>query len=528
MFSLSLLASFVPASFWVVPLTVIPSAPTTPAVLADSIPVSLESSFAQNVPEPPEASDPETPDSSQSPEDTERDSASPSTPTQTVPPDEEVEEPVPSLEIFQPTQMRRLPGSLDDVPVFNSNSPEVVLEEGILLSTFPPDGKATPEAHLDYAFEGRFDIFAHHIARARTLQQTRTLFQGILLHNPSDRTVRVEVLQGASYLTRPDALFVELPNYLDDPLGTVYSGPGSRTSNDILRGRRQGNWPAVMELKPGDFKVLMNLPIPVGRVIPSSNGRSTLLRLFSDGPVYVACLAMFAPIENGNERIPTLEQWQQLLVGSGLAGPRDLPPTPIEEMGTADPFIYSRVAGVAIGSRWQAQVVDAGESDRLTVPEAGASISYGLSTLHRGRLGTGQIQTAPLVRRYSDTAYLAHGNYGVEYNLTLPLFNPGSQTRRVSIHIQTPVKQDRTNGGLVFLDPPENRVFFRGPVRVQYNDDRGRPQTRYVHLVQRRGQEGEALVTLNLEPGDRRLVEVSLIYPPDSTPPQVLTIETAE
>jgi hypothetical protein len=29
-----------------------------------------------------------------------------------------------------------------------------------------------------------------------------------------------------------------------------------------------------------------------------------------------------------------------------------------------------------------------------------------------------------------------------------------------------------------------------------------------------------------MPPGERRLVEVQFIYPPDSTPPQVLTVQT--
>jgi hypothetical protein len=40
--------------------------------------------------------------------------------------------------------------------------------------------------------------------------------------------------------------------------------------------------------------MLMNLPIPVGNVTPSSNGRSTLMRVSSSNSVYVASLAMFA------------------------------------------------------------------------------------------------------------------------------------------------------------------------------------------------------------------------------------------
>ncbi len=68
-----------------------------------------------------------------------------------------------------------------------------------------------PTAHLNFPFQGRFDIFTHHIAKAANPSQTRTLFQGILIYNPTDQLVKVDVLQGATYLTRPDALFVSLP-----------------------------------------------------------------------------------------------------------------------------------------------------------------------------------------------------------------------------------------------------------------------------------------------------------------------------
>ena len=85
-----------------------------------------------------------------------------------------------------PQQVRVLPGKLDSLPVFNSNSPEVVQTEGILLSTFPPEGKQVPSAHLNFPFKGRFDIFAHHIAKAKNREETRTLFQGIIIvHNPN-------------------------------------------------------------------------------------------------------------------------------------------------------------------------------------------------------------------------------------------------------------------------------------------------------------------------------------------------------
>ncbi|MER3476149.1 MAG: hypothetical protein C4287_05815, partial [Leptolyngbya sp. ERB_1_2] len=151
------------------------------------------------------------------------------------------QESIPPQEFIEPREIRALPGKLDDIPVFNSNSPEVVLTEGILLSTFPPQGMRVPSAHLNYAFNGRFDIFAHHISRASNPSQTRSLFQGIVVYNPNDQPVQIDISQAATYLTRPDALFINLPSYVEDPIGNVFAGPGSRVVSDILRGRRQGN-----------------------------------------------------------------------------------------------------------------------------------------------------------------------------------------------------------------------------------------------------------------------------------------------
>ncbi|MBD1835182.1 DUF3370 family protein [Cyanobacteria bacterium FACHB-472] len=414
----------------------------------------------------------------------------------------------------QPMEVRTLPGKLDTVPTFNSNSPELVTTEGILLSTFPPSGKQVPQAHLNFPFQGRFDIFSHHIARSET--QNSTLYQGIIVHNPGEQPATVEVLQAASYLSTPEAPFIALPDIVENPNGTVYSGPGSRTMNDVLRGVRQSNFPEKLVIPPGQSAMLMNRAIPVQA--PSSNGRSTMMRLSSDRAVYVANLA------KNSSRPPTLAEWQKLLDTGSLAGKRDPVPTPLDP--PREPTIFSRVAGVSQGAQWQAQITDNNSSD-LSIPSPEKAISYPLGTLHLITLGTRQIQSAPMLARYSDTAYFAHSNYGVEYNLTLPLNNSTNQPKTVTVSVQTPLKDEGGTDRLLFLNPRVNQVFFRGTVRVTYTDDNKVEKTRYVHLVQRRGQPGEPLVTLKMPPGEKRQVRVDFLYPPDSTPPQVLTVKTA-
>ena len=59
-----------------------------------------------------------------------------------------------------------------------------------------------------------------------------------------------------------------------------------------------------------------------------------------------------------------------------------------------------------------------------------------------------------------------------------------------------------------------------------YPDERGITQTRYLHLVQRRGQPSKKLATLSLPSNAIEPIEVDFIYPPDVTPPQVLTVKT--
>jgi hypothetical protein len=469
-------------------------------------------------------------------------------------------------EIIRQNDVRSLPGALDSVPVFNSNSPELIQQNGILLSTFPRNDMAYGDAHLDYAFEGRFDFFAHHVARGVAYNDRRTLFIGGVLYNPTDRPVTVEILQGVSYLSQ-EAPFRNLASTRSNPDGNVYAGPGSRTVTDFLQGRSQSQWPRRIVIPPERAYLLMNAPIPLrrlpftadatlppGSVLPGatntfasspvasvtprgsrqelpSNGRSLLLHLRSDGPVYAATLAMYAPSTlEGQERAPTLQEWLLLLVNGNLAGPRDIPPTDPEEYrknSNEGRFFYGRVAGVAQGSQWQAITEDEPNTGKLTIPQPGEAISYVVSTVDHNTFGTEQIQSAPMLARYPDTAYRAHGNYGVHYKLRLPLYNNSDEEQQVVLRLQTPLQDETLNGGLRFLRNPANRVFFRGTVRLRYETATGQAQTRYVHVVQRQGDEGDPILRLNLPPAAQREVTVELIYPPDATPPQVLTISTS-
>jgi Protein of unknown function (DUF3370) len=293
--------------------------------------------------------------------------------------------------------------------------------------------------------------------------------------------------------------------------------------------------------------MLLNHPIPVKNLEKPVNGRSTFMRLKSSDKIYVASMAMFARTNSDNsvqkasvnqqalaERPPNLKEWQGLLETGNFATPRDKTPTAPDASGGK--LIYGRVAGVSQGSAWKATLADVNinsnsnsniKTKSLTIPPSGQSISYGLATLRGGRLGTDQNQTAKLLVRYPDTAYEAHGNYCVEYNLTIPLSNKTDKNQLVNLTLETPLKEDKlSKGSLRFRQPSLDFPFFRGTVKLRYADDKGKKVTRYVHLWHKTGQVLEPLLQVNIPANQNRLVQLDVIYPPDSTPPHVVTIKT--
>jgi hypothetical protein len=186
-------------------------------------------------------------------------------------------------------------------------------------------------------------------------------------------------------------------------------------------------------------------------------------------------------------------------------------------------MVYSRVSGVQIGSIWNGTITDPGKPYLST---SRAPISWPIASLERGSLGTGQVQTAELKAFYPGTAWAAHGNYGVEYNLAIPLRNTSSKPVQLELAFESPLKSDQAQGGLRFNPEPGKAVMFRGTVEASGLDGEGGSASgrRSFHLVQRVGQQGPALGTVSLAPGASRQLRVRLIYPADATPPQVLSL----
>ncbi|MEB3257065.1 MAG: DUF3370 domain-containing protein [Cyanobacteriota bacterium] len=435
----------------------------------------------------------------------------------------------------QPTRLRPqavepLPGVLDATSVLNDNNPELIVAPGILLSTFPGGSRlgsialAGGGVHLDAPQNGTFELFSHHVYAGKPETLSSTLWLAVVAAPRGPQPVQLRLLAGSTALSQsvdgkdPQAPFLPLPPLMPQGLTPVWSGPGSRVATELLQRqpRAQNGWPESWTLAPGTLTPLMVLPLPVRGLDPLLNGRNLQLRFSSDGPVDLATLAAFGP--EGSP--PPAALWAQILAG-GLS-PKEHAPTP---RGAPGRMVYSRVSGVQRGSTWTGRFTDPGQS---TFSVSRAPISWPISSLERGTLGTGQVQTAELGAAYPGTAWAAHGNYGVTYALTLPLRNDTPRQQRLTLAIESPLKSDAPQGGLRFREGAASSgpVMFRGTVEVSGLDGRqGHPSGRQAfHLVQRAGQEGPPLGTITLAPGAVRQIQVRLIYPADATPPQVLSL----
>ncbi|MGV3524414.1 MAG: DUF3370 domain-containing protein [Candidatus Sericytochromatia bacterium] len=425
-----------------------------------------------------------------------------------------------------PMKVFPLPGQLDEQPMLNSNSPEIVQQPGILVSTLP-GGPGTP--FLDYAFKGDFGVFTHHIAKDEVPGQ-RLLYLGLLATNQSNEPVKLTLKEGASYLSQPDALFKPLPAFAPNPRGLLYAGPGDRVATELIAGTAPLQQ-TVIEIPPRSTQIVYSLPVTTDvAILPPINGRSTLMHFNSDKPVYLSHLAYFAAKQGQAFKPPTLEDYRQLLDARTLAGPREQAPP---EYNPGDPplqtgYRYGRVSGVSQGVHWRGRFYD--KTTILQRPQVGETAAYPLSAVYLKRWGTAQNQSGDMLRRYPDTAYQSHGNYGVRYELDIPLDNVTPQFQTYALGLSQPSAMEGTpkQASMTYLNPPTKAVMFRGSARLRWQDEYKQSQDRLVHLVLRNGEQTAPIEMVTVPPRTRYDLRLSLIYPADCTPPQLLTLKRVE
>jgi hypothetical protein len=443
------------------------------------------------------------------------------------------------------SQVSPLKGGLDKAPMFNSNCPEVVQSEGILLSTLSGRGKDIPENHLSYIFKDQeIAIFFHHLNKQPQSSERKILYLTLVAYNPDKVKVATLTLdKRASFLSQPDAPFVQRPTIERDDDNTLFAGPGDRVTGDYLHNVARLKQEHIVHIQPCEYRPIEFLPVPVKGLTSFSNGRSYLAWGKVKGKVQLALVATFA---TETLQSPDMERIKKMLVESYLAKPREYATKHPSNNRSKGPFIYGRVAGVSRGRMWSSKTkwsLLAGK------PLAAA---FPISSLKGGTFGTKQIQAAPLFRRYDDTAYSAHGNYCLCYTIDLQVRNDDSKERTVIFKLSTPLKSDKAepikyseneeNAALKTTSEPKSiplskptsmplsmplskPTFYRGSVRVSTGID-GLTNGDFWHLVMHKGEDPGPLGAYTIAPRETRFFQIELFYPPDATPPQVLSIDS--
>ena len=383
---------------------------------------------------------------------------------------------------------RPLNGTFNNVPVLHSNQPEIVTGPGILVDTAPGSAIAAesnqPLRNAAYTFNGEFGVHMHHKYYPKDQsklggRRSRGLMTlALIATNPGSEPITLRFDRG-SVKNSFEAPYH--PNRLMGvkPLGKRpwNTGPGDATAVQLLRGELDRKLPERIEIPAGGRRVIVRTVLPARGI---ANG---LLRGRSNGPFTMAVVAAEKSAQDSD--LFAVLQARRLAPGRiYLNRIREI------ELGR----VFSRVAGVALGDAYRAEIDHDLSQGSLHVP---------LTSTRRHHFGTRDIQVNPLTTRMVDSALNNVGTYGVRYDVTLNLSGAG-QHQLVLSH---PV----VSGKKTF-------TAFRGSLQIVQDQT-----LQEVHVGMRSG-ESLALADLNLAAGSRKAIKVSLVYPADATPGHLLSV----
>ena len=385
-------------------------------------------------------------------------------------------------------QARPLNGTFNNVPVLHSNQPEIVTGPGILVNTAAGSAIAAesnqPLRNAAYTFNGEFGVHMHHKyypqdqSKLGGRRSRGVLTLALIATNPGSTPITLDFERGSVKNS------FEAPYQGDrlmgvKPLGKRpwNTGPGDATAVQLLRGELDRKLPERLVIPAGGRRVVVRTVLPARGI---ANG---LLRGRSNGPFTMAVVAAEQSAQD-----PDLFGVLQ----SGRLAPGRIYLNRIREIQLGR--VFSRVAGVALGDAYKAEIEHDLSQGALHVP---------LTSTKRHHFGTRDVQVNPLTTRMVDSALNNVGTYGVRYDVTLNLSGAGPH----QLVLSHPV----VSGKKTF-------TAFRGSLQIV--QDRTLQE---VHVGMRSG-ESLALTDLNLAPGAKKAVKVSLVYPADATPGHLLSV----
>lgn len=396
-----------------------------------------------------------------------------------------------------------LPGQLNTKPVLSSNRPELLTTPGLILDS----------ATLGEGLQGEFSAFAHHVVETQPLD-----FAGFrlgLLARASEKT-DLSITKAYFARTRPEALFIETEAH-SEHTGTLWSGPGDAMALARLQDSSRPETEAlrkIYRLEAQQEQLLFELPVPTNPLglVGQRNALSLWLDMQADKAVQFRWVALKAV---GPGKLKDYQEAAQNIAGPAEPEATNYDPQLPPPRGT---FRFGRVSGLVQGDHW--------EGDYSLQPQdwehlnAGKALAWPVASTYLKQWGSGQNQSAPLLRKVAGSAVESHGNYGTYYQVRYRLRNPESTP--ITLHwrwTQPSAYQASAEPPLSYS--PHKQVVFRGTVRVHSPGN----EPRWIHLQTRQGVWQAPFYTQTLAAGEIQEVAFAWVYPPDAIPPQLLSVE---
>ncbi|KAA2236707.1 DUF3370 family protein [Salinarimonas soli] len=290
--------------------------------------------------------------------------------------------------------------------------------------------------------------------------------------------------------------------------GGAMDGPGMAATGNALAGKSE--LPREIVVPPGKTVILANDAFPVKNEVMTQgsftvtqppgmtgNAKASFDIVLTQGaatPAKVDSLVTSGPMVPVSEKEPVPTSRQQIENG---------------QFGN-----YGRVNGITDAGVFKLNMANNSEGNLFLLPENGEASSqrFVWNTKYTAR-GGAPLDTPFMVAQAAGSAPMPHGNYGAEFDMTLPLHNPSSVPQKVQVFMGS------GNTG--------DSAAFRGNMNVTITNPDGTTRKETLSIMQRPNTTGTTpLAEVTVPPGGRANITLDTIYPANTTPPHYFDVKS--
>jgi hypothetical protein len=290
--------------------------------------------------------------------------------------------------------------------------------------------------------------------------------------------------------------------------GGGIDGPGMAATANAMNGKSE--LPREIVVPPGQTVILANDAFPVKNEV-MTQGSFTISQ--PPGMTGDARASIDIVLTQGAATPAKVDS----LVNSGPMVPvsdKEPVPTSREQIENGQFAKYGRVNGITDAGVFKLNMANNSEGNLYLLPENGeaSSQTFMWNTKYTAR-GGAPLDTPFVVAGAAGSAPMAHGNYGAEFDMTLPLHNPSTVPQKVQVFMGSGSTGDS--------------AAFRGNMNVTITHADGTTTKETLSIMQRPSTTGtNALAEVTVPPGGRVNVTLETIYPANTTPPHTMVVKT--